>query len=67
MTDGLVGTGITVRTAGRAVVEGLDLRVPAGRLARLTLPSAGNASVLLAALAGLLLVALAVLARRRRR
>ena len=51
MTGGLVGNGITVRASGRAVVEGLDLRVPAGRLARLVLPSAGAASALLAALA----------------
>lgn len=43
MSDGLVATG----------VMGMDLRVPAGRLARVTLASAADASVLLAALAGL--------------
>ena len=53
MTEGLVGTGITVRSSERVVVQGLDLRVPAGQLARLALASGGDASVLLAALAGL--------------
>ncbi len=53
MADGLQASGLDVTLAGRPVLRGIDVAVPAGRVTVLSAPSGAGKSTLLRALVGL--------------